>query len=152
MRSLRTAAVALLPLLALLGAARSPDSRRQKTLRIHLTSKLGRDARFDVICRGGARVSDVTPRFYRKPNFGWFDNRQVLSVPVDIEISGKGTVEILALDPDAPVIGQIEEVVGQPQKMLYVGGPRVFVVHSEVDALFDIEAEQSRVVPKVEKP
>ena len=152
MRPIRLIAVAVLPLLALIGAARNPAASRQKTLRIHLTSTLGRDARFDVICRGGARVSDVTPRFYRKPNFGWFDNRQVLSVPVDIEISGKGTVEILALDPDAPVIGQIEEVVGQPQKMLYVGGPRIFVVHTDVDALFDIEAEQSRVVPKVAKP
>ena len=155
MRSLRSVAVAVLPavsLLALLGAARGPGAMRQKTLRIHLTSKLGREARFDVICRDGARVSDVTPRYFRKPSFGWFDRRQVLSVPVDIEISGKGSVEILALDPDAPVIGQIEEIVGQPQKLLYVGGPRVFVLHPEVDALFDIEAEQSRVVPKPEKP
>ena len=152
MRSLRLVTVAVLPLCALLLAARYPGAARQKTLRIHLTSKVGRDARFDVIARGGARVSDVTPRFFRKPSFGWFDNRQVLSVPVDIEISGTGTVEILALDPDAPVIGQIEEIVGQPQKILYVGGPRILIVHPEVDALFDIEAEQSRVVPKVEKP
>ena len=47
---------------------------------------------------------------------------------------------------------QVETRLGQPQKLLYVGGPRVFVSHQEVDALFDVEAEQSRVVPKVAKP